>query len=781
MAGTARDRHFEGGSHTVAAGRALLRALRDDIAIAFDRRGRDALSALGSAREWRTLLAVTPVRAWKLACVAVKALEIRRSTRRVLYRLGICLLVLTAVGSLALTGGALWALQDWPVSNRSHDEGRPALLLEAGNGNSLGRMGDFKLHDVKDFPRRLIEAVVSIEDRRFYYHHGVDPIGIARAAYQNFLAGGVVEGGSTITQQLIKIKYLRRNRRFARKLREAAMAMIYEWRHSKNEILAEYLNSVYLGEGAYGMPAAARLYFNKPLSELTLAEAAMLAGMINSPSQLDPIHDLPAAQARAGLVIDAMQQQGMIDVKSARQAKAHPATPHQGADTARARSWFADWASDQAAGLADVHGETVRVRTTLIPKLQRLAERVINDALAKHGNALHASQAALVAMRPDGAVVAMVGGRDYNKSQFNRAAEANRQPGSAFKLFVYLTALRKGYRPDDIIDARPISIGHWTPKNYDGRHYGSVTLAEGFARSINTAAVRLAMDVGLENVIAAARDLGIDAPLKPYPSLALGATGVSLVDLTGAFASVRAGHRVEPWGIAAVGNGVQSDLRAVGPRPVAGKALGPARDEMITLLRRVIENGTGRRAALDGFAAGKTGTSQDYRDAWFVGFNEPLVAGVWVGNDDNSPMKRVVGGALPAMIWQRFMAKATKMIEEDQILVAEPGTRIPQVLDGVFARATDDNLDDPSKVDREAEPAIGGCNVAACSRAYDSFRASDCTFQPYHGPRQLCARGLSGEETEAIDTADSTPPQRRARHRPVPPTIRRLFRIFRVR
>jgi len=219
----------------------------------------------------------------------------------------------------------------------------------------------------------------------------------------------------------------------------------------------------------------------------------------------------------------------------------------------------------------------------------------------------------------------------------------------------------------------------------------------------------------------------------------------------------------------------------VGPRPDSGKALGPARDEMITLLRRVVESGTGRRAALDGFAAGKTGTSQDYRDAWFIGFNKPLVAGVWVGNDDNRPMKRVVGGGLPAMIWQRFMAMATQMIAEDQIHIAEPATH-PQVPEGVYARATDDDLHDQSKIDREAEPAISDCDVAACSSAYDSFRASDCTYQPYHGPRQLCTRGgSSGEETETIDTVDSTPPQPRVRHRGAQPTIRGLLRMFRVR
>ncbi|MEJ2436034.1 MAG: transglycosylase domain-containing protein, partial [Pseudolabrys sp.] len=394
----------------------------------------------------------------------------------------------------------------------------------------------------------------------YYFHGGIDLIGIFRALYRDNAAGGIVEGRSTLTQQLMKIKYLGRERSYARKLREAVMSIAYEWHHSKREILTEYLNRVYLGQGVYGMPAAARLYFDKPLSGLTLSEAAMLAGMIRSPSRYNPIRDLHAAQTRAGEVIDAMQEYGVIDDTSARETKAYPAR----VVTARARSSFTDWVANEASGLADDYVEPTRVRTTLVPQLQHLAEQVVNDVLMKQGLALHASQAALVAMRPDGAVVAMVGGRDYDKSQFNRAVEANRQPGSAFKLFVYLAALRNGYSPGSFINARPLSIGGWTPKNYGGRQYGTVTLSNAFAQSINTAAVRLAMQVGLNKVIAAARDLGIDAPLKPYPSLALGTIGVSLVDLTGAYASVRAGHRVQPWGIAALRNGVQSGQRGVG-------------------------------------------------------------------------------------------------------------------------------------------------------------------------------------------------------------------------
>jgi penicillin-binding protein 1A len=788
-----------GSSRTAAATRMLVRAVRDDVAVLFHRGHRD-LSSIASRSQDRmlpyvrsvhacagatlraalgalevghpsepalyrlsicllVLMTSVPARTGATLRAALGALQVGRPSGPVLHRLSICLLVLTIFGSFMLTASTLWVLQEWPTSKPLHDTGRPPLLLEAYNGEPLGWRGIHKLSDAEVFPRNLTAAVVSIEDHRFYSHDGVDLVGITRALYRNIAAGGIVEGGSTITQQLMKIKYLGHERSYARKLREAVMSIAYEWRHNKREILTEYLNRVYLGQGVYGMPAAARLYFDKPLSELTLAEAAMLAGMIRSPSQYNPIRDLQAAQARASEVIDAMQEYGPIDDKSARDAKVHPAR----VVTARARSWFTDWAANEARGLADVYTETTRVRTTLVPQLQHLAEQVVNDVLTRQGSALHASQAALVAMRPDGAVVAMVGGRDYDKSQFNRAVEANRQPGSAFKLFVYLAALRNGYSPGNFINARPLSIRGWTPKNYGGHHYGTVTLSEAFARSINTAAVRLAMQVGLDKVIAAARDLGIDAPLKPYPSLALGATGVNLVDLTGAYASVRAGRRVQPWAIAALGTGVPSDLRTVSGRFDTGKALGPERDAMIALLRRVVERGTGRRAALDGFAAGKTGTSQDYRDAWFVGFNDALVTGVWIGNDDNSPMKHVVGGSLPAMIWQRFMAEATKLIAQDQVRVAASSQSLPELPEGVLARATEGDLN-PTTVH-------GGYESGEC---YPNRGRKQCHSRR---PRVTRLRLTMPARTES---ANAKPARLHLTLRPIRPIVRQLVRMLRI-
>jgi membrane peptidoglycan carboxypeptidase len=354
----------------------------------------------------------------------------------------------------------------------------------------------------------------------------------------------------------------------------------------------------------------------------------------------------------------------------------------------------------------------MRVRTTLVPALQALAEKVVSKALARHGEAKDVTQAALVAMLPNGAVVAMVGGRNYQKSEFNRAVQAMRQPGSAFKLFVYYAALRNGVSPIDRIEDAPLEIDGWSPENFGRDFRGRVSLAEAFARSLNAASVRLALDVGLDEVIAAARDLGLDAPLKKMPSLALGSSEVSLLDLTGAYASVRAGVTpIEPWGIAALGT-EEAPLYRLGPVVKPSHSLKPYDGVLIALLKLVVDRGTGRAAAPDGFAAGKTGTSQNYRDAWFIGFNEGLVAGVWVGNDDDEPMSNMTGGKLPALIWKDFMTGA--------MTIAAKGPR------ALIAEANTDPGSEPH------------CSYRACAQAYRSFRSADCSYQPYSGPRQLC-------------------------------------------
>ncbi|HSM20327.1 MAG TPA: PBP1A family penicillin-binding protein [Hyphomicrobiales bacterium] len=636
----------------------------------------------------------------------------------------VALLALFAAGALAFTGTMLWALDAQPVRLASAQLAKPSIVLEAADGTLLARKGAFRLPDAahEQFPDHLVDAVIAIEDRRFRRHWGVDPQGIVRAAYRNVDAGRIVEGGSTITQQLVKLSTGERERTFMRKLREAFLAVWLETRLDKDEILTRYLNNVYLGAGNRGVPAAARAYFGKRPSELTLAESALLAGLIKAPSQLSPLRGIETARERAAVVLDAMVETGAIDRKTADEAKANPAELNPQSVEAQAGSWFADWAAQEAAELGDPFTSDTRIRTTLVRPLQELAQQVVDDALAKSGEELGFSQAALVAMRPDGAVLAMVGGRDYAQSEFNRAVQAKRQPGSAFKLFVYFAALRAGYRPDDWIKDAPIDVDGWQPENYNRRYAGRVTLAEAFARSLNAATARLAMDVGIGEVVAAARDLGIDAPLPENPSLALGTSEVSLLDLTAAYASVRAGRMpVEPWGIAAVGSERSGQLYRLGPSTEQRQSLGPYRGELVELLQDVVRRGTGRAARLDGFSAGKTGTSQNYRDAWFIGFNESLVVGVWVGNDDGTPMKQVTGGRIPARIWKDFMVRATPLMEGDELLLSG-GFRRPVVAEIGF----------------DEQPR---CDIEACAAAYRSFRASDCTYQPYNGPRKLCTKG----------------------------------------
>lgn len=627
-------------------------------------------------------------------------------------------LIAGTLGSLAAVVLVLvWALHDVPWREIARGTLEPVVVLETADGEPLVTQGAYRgaYAGFEDFPDHLIAAVTTVEDRRFFDHFGLDLRGIGRALVRNVIAGEVVEGGSTITQQLVKVSYLERERTLKRKIQEAVIALWLDARLSKQEILTRYLNAIYLGSGATGVPAAARIYFDKEVQDLSPAESAMIAGMIRAPSLLNPIDDPQAARQRAEFVLDQMAATGALEADEVAQAKTDfgAVRPHRPEE--RAGSWFADWALAGAREIAGGFAGTVRVRTTLVPYLQSLAERAVREALDEFGRAHGVSQAALVAMTPDGAVVAMVGGRDYGESSFNRAVDAKRQPGSTFKLFVYHAALRAGLSPRTRIEDERVEIDGWSPENFGGKYNGRVSIAEAFARSLNAATVNLAMEVGLDKVIASARDLGIDAPLAETPAVALGASEISLLDLTGAYASVRAGVApVEPYGIAAFRvEGAGQEFRVL-PEERPRIELGSEQDQLVGLLRLAVERGTGREARMDVFTAGKTGTSQDHRDAWFVGFTEPLVVGVWVGNDDDSPMQDVTGGGLPAIIWRRFMEAA----------LDGP----PRQPDGLEASSASETL---------APPA---CNVRACQRAYRSFRASDCTFQPYSGPRKLCEK-----------------------------------------
>ena len=619
---------------------------------------------------------------------------------------------------LAVIGAVFWwALSDVPWGEIVDGTLEPVVVLENMDGGQLVQQGPYQgaYATLDQMPDHLIDAVLAIEDRRFYDHSGIDLRGIARAFVRNLGAGQVVQGGSTITQQLVKILYLEQDRTYKRKLQELVIAVWLEARLGKDEILTRYLNNIYLGAGATGIPAAARIYFDKEPGELDLSESALIAGLIRAPSALNPLTNPDGARDRAEVVLGAMVASGRLEQAAADAALLEFSDLSPTRPAARSGSWFSDWVMGEAREIAGPYRGTIRVRTTLAPELQTLADRLITEMLDAEGEAAGVTQGALVAMTTDGAVVAMTGGRDYTQSSFNRAVQARRQPGSTFKLFVYYAALKAGIEPGMIVTDGPIEIDGWTPENYGGRYYGDVSVAEAFMRSMNGATVVIADAIGIDKVVEAARELGIDAELSPTPALALGASEVTLLDLTGAFASIRAGRApVEPWGIQTFEAGDNARPFRVGPSERAEIDISRYQRDMIGLLQLAVEHGTGRAAQFGDFAAGKTGTSQNHRDAWFVGFGEELIVGVWVGNDDGTPMNEVTGGNLPARIWSAFMEQA--------------------VFGGASAAAAADGS-------ASANEAPLACNVQACARQYRSFRSEDCTFQPYGGgPRQLCER-----------------------------------------
>jgi len=544
----------------------------------------------------------------------------------------------------------VWLVFTAPLSRALEPLPDPAMLFLSDGGRPIARRGAVKEApvDVTKLNAVTPAAFVSIEDRRFYSHWGIDPRGIGRALIANLRAGGVREGGSTITQQLAKTSFLSSDRSIKRKAQEVIIAFWLEAWLTKDEILSRYLSSVYFGDGIYGLRAAAHHYFGRDPENLTLAQSAMLAGMVQAPSRLAPTQHLQAAQERSRLVLKTMAETGAISERKARTTSLARPVPQK--RKLPSGSYFTDWVAPQAQDSFDSEFGEVRVTTTLDSDLQRIAVRAIDRAPIGDG------QAALVAMRPDGRVVAMVGGKSYAATPFNRATQALRQPGSAFKLFVYLAAMRAGWTPDSIIEDKPITIGDWSPENHDRVFRGPITLREAFTRSSNAATVRLSESVGRANVIRAARDLGITSPLPDKPSLALGTGGVSLLELTSAYAAIFSGR----YPIEARGLPQQPEQGGLGHFFSSRGFLDERRDRepMLDLLWSVANTGTGKRAALWVPTFGKTGTTQDNRDALFVGFAGDLVVGVWVGRDDDKSLGRISGGTVPARIWRDFMSSA---------------------------------------------------------------------------------------------------------------------------
>lgn len=546
------------------------------------------------------------------------------------------------------------------VSENLAPSRRPTVWVLDKAGKELASVGDLYGIPIKltDLPPALPQAILATEDRRFYDHFGVDPIGLARATFNNIRAGRIVQGGSTITQQVAKNLFLSPERTYKRKIQEVMLALWLEHHFSKDQILELYMNRVYLGAGTYGVDAAARKYFGKSALDINLWQSAMIAGLLKAPSRYNPHSSRERAEGRTRVVLSNMVNAGFItDVQSkgARSVSGRGGLNRPGRDA----PYFVDWVLDQVQDYVGGRDRDLIVRTTLDAKIQKSAEASLAAALAKSGKSKNVSEGAVVVMSPDGAVRAMVGGRSYANSQFNRATQAKRQPGSAFKPIVFLAGLKAGMRPGDTIQDAPVKIGKWQPSNFNGKFIGNVTMSDALARSINTVAVRVTMKAGVGRVAKTARELGIDPGPKPDASIALGTAETTLLDMTAAYAPFsNGGSGVVPFGIEEIRDGggeIFYRRSGSGPgRVIEARLVGP----MNEMMESVINGGTGKAATIGRPAGGKTGTSQAYRDAWFVGYTADFVSGVWLGNDDGKSMKRVTGGSAPARIWRDVMQVA---------------------------------------------------------------------------------------------------------------------------
>jgi len=587
-------------------------------------------------------------------------------------------------GTIVLGGAVVYFIAQVPDPLLATlDDRPPNVTILAADGTVLAERGLRRGHvRVDALPAHLIKAVTATEDRRFYHHFGIDPIGLVRATYRNIKAGTVVEGGSTITQQLAKNLFLKPDRTITRKLEELIYAVWLEQRFSKDEILELYLNRVYFGGGTYGVEAAARHYFGKSARAVSLPQAALLAGLLKAPSRYAPTRSVKLASARADEVLENMVEAGFLTEAEARNAGRQPLKLRAKGDET-GYPYAVDWVAELLPEYVGEHEGDLIVDTTIDAKLQRAAQEKLRHLLDTEGQELRAGEGAVVVLDPLGGVTALVGGRSYRASPYDRALKSLRQPGSAFKPFVYLAALESGYTPDSIAYDRAVNIGGWSPHNYTNTYRGQVTLRESMAYSLNTVAARLTSEVGAWRVVRTARRLGISSKLHAQPSIALGTAEVTLLELVGAYAPfANGGQRVLPHVITRVRNGDGKVLyrrrHSTTGRVVALHYVGAMNDMLNTALVR----GTGKRAAIPGHvAAGKTGTTQNSRDAWFVGYTAHYVAGVWIGNDDGSPMRKVTGGTLPAELWHDIMVTA----HEDKQPLPLPGTRTPRRLQDTIA------------------------------------------------------------------------------------------------
>jgi penicillin-binding protein 1A len=557
---------------------------------------------------------------------------------------------------------AIWWMVDLPDVDKTLAQKRPpSITILDRHGAQIAAYGGVGGEWVprRRMPENLIKAVLAIEDRRFYSHEGVDFWGVVRAVVANVRSGDVVQGGSTLTQQLAKNLFLTPDKTAKRKIQEAMLAYALERRLTKDEILEQYLNRVYFGAGAYGVEAASRRYFAKEVQDINLQEAALLAGLLKAPSKYSPLTDVKVSAARTKRVLDAMVDAGFLSEARRRGLGMPEIASRAAGDSAR---YFTDWVMTELPQYVGEPTSDLTVRTTFEPGLQFAAQQALTAGLDAAGADARVSQGAIVVMTPEGQVRAMVGGRDYQQSEFNRAVRALRQPGSAFKLFVYLAGFEAGYDPDSVMRDSPVILDGWQPQNYTEEYRGPVTLRTAFADSINTVAVKLANAADLGTVVQAARRLGVTTPLSTLPSVSLGVTEVKLIELTGAYAAIaNGGYEARPYAITEVrdADGDKVYKRKNQRERVVAQQQVQQLDEV---MRAVVSYGTGGNARLPNHVvAGKTGTSQEWRNAWFVGYTDQYVAGVWLGNDDNSPMNHVAGGGIPAKIWRDLMVRADKV------------------------------------------------------------------------------------------------------------------------
>jgi penicillin-binding protein 1A len=564
--------------------------------------------------------------------------------------------LIAGIGMVVWIGIHLPPIQSLEIPKRP-----PSVLILGDNGATLATRGDMggAAVPIGELPDYVPNAFIAIEDRRFYSHGGVDPWGITRALVADVLHRGKAQGGSTITQQLAKNLFLTQERTVTRKAQELVLALWLEHKYGKRQILELYLNRVYFGAGAYGIEGATQRYFGKSARQLTLPEAAMLAGLVQAPSRLAPNHNPQGAERRAAIVLADMAELKMITPGAAKIALAHPAHAIK-PPAAGSINYVADWVMDAVNDLIGKFDEDIVVDTTIDPALQNAAEHALVDTLNQKGDKLNIGEGALVAMTPDGVARALVGGRDYGQSQFNRAVDAKRQPGSAFKAFVYLTALEHGLTPDTLRDDAPIAVKGWRPENYERQYLGPVTLRQALAESLNTVSVRLTLEVTAQAVVRTAYRLGIASMLEPNASIALGTSEVSPIEMVTAYATfANGGIAVTPHVVERIRSADGKILYNRTQQPLGRVVDARYVGMMNTMLHETLISGTARAASLPGWqAAGKTGTSQDFRDAWFIGYTSRLVAGIWLGNDDNTPTKHAVGGGLPVEIWSRFMRAA---------------------------------------------------------------------------------------------------------------------------